>query len=158
MLVVAALGVGGGLYWAALNPAPKPPVSSAPRPVKTDRSGVTNWVSLQRGDCIALFDSAWQDSYTLVNCEGAHKAQVLLSADLPTTANYPGADALARQTAYLCSHKAPIDRTLLENVPTLLVMRNYPPTEAAWKAHPIYQCIGVADGLSFLPTTILPAS
>jgi hypothetical protein len=158
MLVVAALGVGGGLYWAALNPAPEPTVSNTPKPVKTERSGVTNWVELQRGDCIALFDSAWQDSYTLVNCEGAHKAQVLLSADLPRTASYPGADKLARQTAHLCAKKAPVDRTLLDNVPKLLVERNYPPTEEAWKAHPIYQCIGVADGLSFLPTTILPAS
>jgi len=158
MLVIAALGVGGGLYWSALNPSPKPTPTPTAKPAKTDRSGVMNWTALRRGDCIALVDSAWQDSYTLVDCAGAHRGQVLVADALPVTATYPGADALAATTAELCAKNAPIDRSLLVDVPTLNVLRNYPPTEAAWKAHPIYQCIGVAGGLSFLPQTILPSS
>ena len=72
MLVIAALGVGGGLYWSAINPAPRPTPTPASQPPKTDRSGVKPWTELERGDCIALLDNAWQDTYTLVNLSLIH--------------------------------------------------------------------------------------
>ena len=68
--------------------------------------GDYHWDELLGGECLAPFESAWQDSYTVVDCTKPHPAQMVYRGEFPdaaSSASYPGADELQKRINLLCT-------------------------------------------------------
>ena len=155
LLVVIAAAVVGGFLWGQSNqPAPTP----TPTPTPTRHAaGTYNWEEIAPGDCIANFTSAWQDSFTVVNCVSDHNAQMLVKEEFPKApVAYPGANVLAPQVSKLCANPANYDKAAAHEYTQLALVGAYPQTEAEWLTSPTYECFISAPEGTVLSTDLMP--
>jgi hypothetical protein len=111
--------------------------SATPTPAGTGgpaAPGVRQWTTLQGGECIQPFSSAWALTFTVVACTADHDAQMVFKGKLPddSHAKYPSAAAFAKEITPLCSAPTAINYGAAASVTDLQVSFSYPPTTASW--------------------------
>lgn len=132
---------------AAVTPAvtPTPPATHAPNPTRTPTptvaagplpAGVHGWNELRGGECLDPYAGPWAETYTVVDCAGAHPAQLVVRGtfDATTTPTFPGADALQAQISLRCSAPGVLDLAAAGAYTDAQLQGSYPVTDAQWDA------------------------
>lgn len=143
LLLVALFFVGARIAAppAALAvPTSTPTASPTPTPtaptVGPIAEGVHEWDALLGGECLDPFDTAWQDSYTVVNCAAPHAAQLVIRgafADAPEAA-YPGLDQLGARMNLLCTAPSVVDYSAAGGLSDIQVEASFAVDAADWDA------------------------
>jgi hypothetical protein len=116
-------------------------------------AGIRAWNELRGGECLADFDGAFAESFEVVSCDTAHRAQLvkaqLLNRDRSEV--FPGEEAIAQRAAEVCELSEVIDRTYATGFNDLVVQYSYPVTEDQWDAgqRVVYCFVNSASGESF---------
>ncbi|MGN6409517.1 MAG: hypothetical protein ACTHMH_14295 [Curtobacterium sp.] len=93
--------------------------------------GEHGWTDLAGGECLSPFTNAWAQTYTVVDCQTPHVAQ--LTARLPVSANqWPGPDALAAQAAEQCQSSEALNASAAAAYGDVQVQGSYAPDQATW--------------------------
>jgi hypothetical protein len=138
-------GVGALVGFAQRTPAPvdeiqelvAEPAVSIPNPLQSPRSArIVSWPELRDGECLSDFQSVSQESFTLVDCEGPHKAEFVRATviDGSLEASYPGDEAVREFAAAHCAQWQGNDLSGGEAYDDLVVVPAYPLGASAWKA------------------------
>lgn len=128
---------------ATPTPTPTPePVDPAAGPVQP---GEYAWDELRGGECLEPYESAWQEDYTVVACDGPHAAQLLVRAEFPEDAApsgaYPGFDELAGRINLLCTDPKAIDYGAAREYDDIVVEGAHAVTPEEWdEGHQDYFC------------------
>jgi hypothetical protein len=96
--------------------------------------GVRQWSSLQGGECIQPFTSAWAVNFTVVSCTADHDAEMVFKGTLPDTseAKYPTPSEFQKEITPLCSDSTAINYAVAGTVTDLQISYSYPPNTASW--------------------------
>jgi hypothetical protein len=141
LVLVALFGIGTKIELPKAEPAAEgtaPPtavVAVAP-PVGPVAAGEHEWDGLLGTECVDPFSSAWQETYTVVDCNSPHAAQMIHHGifDDEAFAAYPGADVLQSRVNLLCTPAAVIDYTAAKQYDDIQFSASYPATDAQWNA------------------------
>jgi Septum formation len=111
--------------------------SATPTPAGTGgpaAPGVRQWTSLQGGECIQPFTSAWAVTFTVVSCTADHDAEMVFKGTLPeaSEAKYPTSSAFQKEITPLCSDSTAINYAAAAAVTDLQISYSYPPNTASW--------------------------
>lgn len=97
--------------------------------------GDVSWDELRGGECLRPFESAFAETFTVVECSTPHDAQVvaaqLVSRD--RTEPYPGEGAMATQAREVCDVSDHVNREYAAGFADLFVEPAYPITETQWE-------------------------
>jgi hypothetical protein len=117
------------------DPAPSTP-APAPTAVAPVAPGEWEWDELQGTECVSPFEDAWQQSYTVVDCEEDHAAQLLVRGQFEEdeTAAYPGLDELTSRTDSLCASRKVLDYDLAREYADLQVSASFAGDDSEWAA------------------------
>ncbi len=151
LMVVVLVGLfflgtrlGGGAPLAASSPSAVPSSSerleaSAAAPVAVLPDGIQppgqyEWSQLGGGECIAPFTSAWDESFTVVDCAGPHAAQLVLRSNYGDNVGveFPGEAAFAEQITAACTAPGVIDLAAAAPFGDVQVQGSFPVTEQQW--------------------------
>jgi hypothetical protein len=125
------------------TPTPTPePVDPAAGPVPP---GEYAWDELRGGECLEPYESAWQEDYTVVDCDDEHAAQLLVRAEFPEDTapdgEYPGFDELAGQINLLCTDPKVVDYDAAREFDDVVVEGAHAATAEEWdEGHHEYFC------------------
>jgi len=140
LILVGLFFLGEHLGSAALSPTASKGTdapSATPTPAGTGgpaAPGVRQWASLQGGECIQPFTSAWAVNFTVVSCTADHDAEMVFKGTLPDTseATYPTSSEFQKEITPLCSDSTAINYAVAGTVTDLQVSFSYPPNTASW--------------------------
>jgi len=98
--------------------------------------GEYSWSALRGGECLEPWESAWQDSYVVVDCATPHRAQMVVRGvfDDPADTLYPGVEALQARTLPLCSAPTAIDFAAAAGAADLQISAGFAGDEEEWLA------------------------
>jgi hypothetical protein len=155
-LIGAAIGVVAALALVALfflgtrlptllaahpSPSPTSTLTATPTPTPTPTvgpiaAGVHGWNELRGGECLDPYTNPWAEQFTVVDCAGAHPAQMVFRGtfDPATTPTFPGAAALQAQISLLCAAPGVLDLAAASAYADAQVQGSYPVTQAEWTA------------------------
>lgn len=156
------MGIGGGLLavialvalfllgtrlpdWLGPAPAISPSPSPSPTPpvlVGPVAPGDYRWNELLGGECLDPFVDAWQEEYTVVDCDAPHPAQLVLRgefdrAEFPV---FPGVEQLQAQIAVLCTAPGVVDLAAAGAYRDVQVQGSYPVDAGQWREDRSYYC------------------
>lgn len=141
-----------------------PTISVSPRP-----AGVWSWDELNGGECLEPYTDANQDSYTVVDCDTAHSAQLVRVGDLRTDAGipiYPGDTAVGPVAMGEC-FGTNITAAAKAAYPTMSSDARYPTSQTQWnKGDTFYYCFAHTNPIAPITgsvagkkvTTVVPAT
>lgn len=142
-----ALGRFVGSTSHAEKPAPSSTVTATPTVSPTEHSGApattpakpgttVGYENLAGGECLGKpFDGAWASSFTVVNCDTAHLAQVTARVSAGDAgAAYPGADAMRARAASVCDDPAQRSKDAITKYADLQMQAAYAANDAEWNA------------------------
>jgi hypothetical protein len=120
VLALVVLFLLGTKLPAILGPAPgalvTPTVTPTPTPTEAPLGPVApgeyQWDELLGGECVDPFDGPWENTYTVVDCEEPHPAQLVTRGifTMPVgTTGYPGVETLQSQVNLLCTAATVVD-------------------------------------------------
>ncbi|PPH52271.1 septum formation family protein [Rathayibacter sp. AY1E2] len=115
------------------EPTPSPTPTATLPTVGPLPVGTWAWSALLGGECVEPFDSVWAEEFTVVDCAGAHSAQLVSTAEL-TDAAFPGQDALAVTVSSLCQAQGVVDVAAAETYGDVQVAGAFPVTQEQWDA------------------------
>ncbi|MDH6182492.1 hypothetical protein M2152_002674 [Microbacteriaceae bacterium SG_E_30_P1] len=126
----------GGTPTAEPTPTPTPtstPTPTAP-PIGPLPPGTYAWDELLGGECLAPFESAWQENYTVVDCGTAHPAQLVLRGQFEdsTGTAYPGFEALATRVGTLCADPTVINYGVAGSAQDIQISASFAVDSAEW--------------------------
>ncbi|MGV1034057.1 MAG: septum formation family protein [Microbacteriaceae bacterium] len=112
------------------------PAPSTATPTAALGPGTYQWDQLFGGECLDPFTSAWQQTYTVVDCAGGHAGQLVYKGSFDATpeAVFPGEAALAEQINALCTRNGIFDVAAATAAGSLQVQGSFPVTEEQWTA------------------------
>jgi Septum formation len=133
--------LGTNLPGLAPGAAPQPTASATPRVTKTatapvtgpQPAGVHSWSTLNGGECIDPFDTAWAAEFTVVGCATPHAAQLVAKGVFDET-TYPGADKLATEAKAACVSSKVIDYAAASAYTDLTLATSYASSQQDWDA------------------------
>jgi hypothetical protein len=98
--------------------------------------GVHDWADLVGGECLADFDTAWAEEFTVVACDTDHTAQLLTRAELSagTDAPFPGVDTLTTDVGVLCGLPSVLNYGQAGGTTDIRVTASFPVDAADWTA------------------------
>ncbi len=159
LVLLIAAAVIGGLWFGKQSMTATTPVASPGHTVAAPKYGTVSWEKLNPGDCVIGFANAWQDSYTVVSCDAAHSAQLLVRAAAPSAPDdFPGVKVVAKEAAKLCANPTIMDSVAAKLYSELLVEIAYPQTEIEWSRAPHFDCFVTAPTGQFLTTNLMPVT
>ena len=98
--------------------------------------GTHAWDELRGGECLASFESAFAEEFTVVGCDTPHPAQmvtaVLLSRD--RTELFPGENAVAERAEAVCEVADLINPEVASTFSELVIDSAYPVSSEQWDA------------------------
>lgn len=98
--------------------------------------GTHAWDELRGGECLASFESAFAEEFTVVGCDTPHPAQmvtaVLLSRD--RTELFPGENAVAERAEAVCEVADLINPEVASAFSELVIDSAYPVSSEQWDA------------------------
>jgi hypothetical protein len=115
---------------AVQPPEPEfPNLTDGPRP-----PGQWEWSDLRGGECLRTFDSAFEETYDVVTCDGEHAAEFVRAnvLDRSPDARYPGHAWVRREAAALCESWPLSDLNDGGRYDDLLVVPSYSLGEESW--------------------------
>ncbi|HWH26714.1 MAG TPA: septum formation family protein [Pseudolysinimonas sp.] len=120
---------------SAATPAPSSSKISAPAfvpgPISPGRHG---WNELRGGECLASYDGPWAPTFTVVDCDRPHEAQLVFRGVFTAASGaYPGADVLAADVVKACTAAGAIDLTKARTITDAQIAESYPATAEDWK-------------------------
>jgi len=142
-----------------------PTIDVNPRP-----AGTWSWDELNGGECIEPYTDANQDSYTVVDCDTPHAAQLVRVGDLRKDAGipiYPGDSAVGPVAIGECFSTGIIKASAYATYPTLSSDARYPTSQTQWnKGDTFYYCFAHTNPVSPITgsvagkkvTTVVPAA
>lgn len=149
VLVVAAFFFGSLIpRWLSGSPTPEP--STVPTPTAIASPGEVAWDAMFGGECIAGFESPWQQSFTVVDCASEHTAQLVYRGTLTSDKTaFPGESSLAEQMNALCTQNGIFDVAAASAVNGLQVQAAFPVTAEQWDAgaRSYYCFVNRSDGV-----------
>lgn len=116
------------------TPTPTPTPISTVLPVGPVAAGEHQWDALLGGECLAPWQSAWQDSYTVVDCATPHPAQMIFRGtfdDAPGTP-YPGIEELQKRINLLCTPTTVIDYSKAGMLNDIQVSASFAAADQDW--------------------------
>lgn len=121
---------------AAPSASPEPTEAELPEgPVPP---GTYNWNELLGGECLDDYRGAWENEYTVVDCEAPHEAQLVLRAPVPvapgTGGAYPGVYDLQSRMSLLCTDASVIDYSAANAYDDMQFEASFPPSVEEWDA------------------------
>jgi hypothetical protein len=148
---IVALLVLGGLFFLGsqlpgLVAAPAPTATSSPTatatpspttpaaPVGPAALGEQMWTALGGGECLEPYSTPWAETFTVVDCEAAHAAQMVATGpvDEDPAAAYPGEEEILSQIYLWCSAPGVLDPNAASQYSDLQVQGTYPVSEEQW--------------------------
>lgn len=119
-LALVAFFILGTKLPALLGPAPGALVASTSTPTPTSTElplgpvepGEYHWDDLLGGECVDPYAGPWENTYTVVDCEKPHPAQLVTRGTFEQpadTTGFPGVEALQAQISLLCSLPTVVD-------------------------------------------------
>ncbi|MBC7590162.1 MAG: septum formation family protein, partial [Salinibacterium sp.] len=114
------------------TPATGPPVVTVGPVAVGDHS----WDELLGGECLTVYESPWQETYTVVECAQDHPAQMLAKGVLADTADvaYPGTADLQARTTLACTATTVIDFAAAGAFADIEVTASFPASAEQWDA------------------------
>jgi hypothetical protein len=99
--------------------------------------GEYHWDELLGGECLDPFEGAWQDTYTVVDCETPHAAQMVITAEFSVPEAgpdaFPGEDVLQANSVAACRNSG-IFSPAAGGVPDAQLDVSFPVSEEDWDA------------------------
>ena len=126
------------------SPAESPVVTVGPVAV-----GDHAWDELLGGECLSLYESPWQMTYTVVDCAQEHPAQMLAKGVLADTADVasPGTADLQARATLACTATTVIDFAAAGAFADIQVTASFPATAERWDAGDrTYYCFASRSG------------
>lgn len=113
----------------------EPPVAEFPSLTGGPQApGEVSWEQLRGGECLQDFETAFAETFLVVECSTPHDAQVitaqLVSRD--RTEAYPGEAAMATQAREICDVRDRVNTDYAAEFDDLFVDSAYPATETQW--------------------------
>jgi hypothetical protein len=106
---------------------------------------------------VSDFTSAWQDTYTVVECTQDHSAQLLVRSRFPDAPiAYPGAKTLSAQVTKLCAASATYSAEAAKAYPSLSLPGAFPMTAEEWVKSPTYECFITGVEGAVLTSDLMP--
>jgi HAE1 family hydrophobic/amphiphilic exporter-1 len=142
-----------------------PTISVNPR-----SAGTWSWDELNGGECIEPYTDANQDSYTVVDCDTPHSAQLVRVGDLRKDAGipiYPGDSAIGPVATGECFSSGIIKAAAYATYPSLITDVHYPTSQTQWnKGDTFYYCFAHTFPIANITgsvagkkvTTVVPAA
>lgn len=142
-----------------------PTIAVSPRP-----AGVWSWDELNGGECIEPYTGPTQDSFTVVDCDTPHSAQLVRVGDLRKDASmpiYPGDQAIGPVAMGACYTSGIIKASAYATYPTLSTDAHYPTSQTQWnKGDTFYYCFAHTNPVAPITgsvagkkvTTVVPAT
>ena len=142
-----------------------PTIAVSPRP-----AGVWSWDELNGGECIEPYTGPTQDSFTVVDCDTPHSAQLVRVGDLRKDASmpiYPGDQAIGPVAMGACFTSGIIKASAYATYPTLSADAHYPTSQTQWnKGDTFYYCFAHTNPVAPITgsvagkkvTTVVPAT
>ena len=142
-----------------------PTISVNPR-----SAGTWSWDELNGGECIEPYTDANQDSYTVVDCDTPHSAQLVRVGDLRKDASipiYPGDSAIGPVATGECFSSGIIKAAAYATYPSLITDVHYPTSQTQWnKGDTFYYCFAHTFPIANITgsvagkkvTTVVPAA
>jgi len=155
LLALIAMFLVGSRLAPTIRPAPVAVPSAEPSAEATATPGTPGlglgplapgeytWSELRGGECLDPWESAWQDTYVVVDCSTPHRAQMVFRGvfDDPAGTLYPGAEALQTRTLPLCSAPTAIDFAAAAGAADLQISASFAGDEEEWLAsNPSFYC------------------
>jgi hypothetical protein len=111
------------------------PVAAAPK-VGPVAAGEYSWNQLLGTECLEPFTSAWNETYTVVDCTAPHSAQLVFQGIFADEAfaPYPGLEELQTRMNLLCTATTSIDYAAAKAYTDIQVSSSYAPTASDWDA------------------------
>ena len=144
VLALLALFLLGQRLASAPVAAPTPTATATPTPEPTVAvpqvgplpAGEYAWDELLGGECLAPFESAWQERYTVVDCATPHPAQMLARGQFDDAADaaYPGFDELTTRIGLLCTSPTVINYQVAGTAQDIQVAASFAVDAADWDA------------------------
>ncbi len=144
LLALVALFLVGQRLASAPVAAPTPTPSATPTPEPTVALPQTGplppgeyaWDELLGGECLAPYESAWQERYTVVDCGTPHPAQMLVRGQFDDAADaaYPGFDELTTRIGLLCTSPSVINFQVAGTAQDIQVAASFAVDAAEWDA------------------------
>jgi hypothetical protein len=146
-----------------------PPVLPTPTPSETApvvavigpvAPGEHRWDELLGGECIAPYQSAWQDSYVVVGCTTPHPAQMVFRGtfDDLASATYPGIEELTKRVPALCGAPTVINYAVAGTAADIQITASFAADETDWDSgNRTFYCFATrAAGAMFTSSIAVP--
>jgi hypothetical protein len=155
-----------GTRISSLLPVPAAIVTPTPTPSATFPvvlplgpvdPGEYYWDRLLGGECLDPFESAWQDTYEVVDCTQPHPAQMVHRGvfDDPEGTPYPGLEELGTRINLLCTAPTIIDYAIAGTVQDIQVAASFAADEEEWdEGNRTYFCFVNRAGGELLTASI----
>lgn len=157
-----------GMKVASITPSPAVLPSSSPSPsaslgvlpIGPVAPGNHHWDELLGGECLAPYESAWQDFYTVVDCTKPHPAQMVYRGTFsdPASSTYPGVEELQKRINLLCTAPTVIDYAAAGAANDIQVAASYAVDADEWDGgNRSYYCfVTRAAGATFTSSIAVP--
>jgi len=125
-------------------PSSSPGLGLGPR-----EPGEYTWSELRGGECLEPWESAWQDTYVVVDCATPHRAQMVYRGvfDDPAGTPYPGVEALQDRTLPLCSAPSSINFEAAAGAADIQISASFAGNDQEWLAgNPSFFCFVARAG------------
>ena len=144
LLALLALFMLGQRLASAPAPAPSPTATTSSTPTATPSPvalpagpvapGEYAWDELLGGECLAPYESAWQERYTVVDCGTPHPAQMVFRGQFDDAADapYPGFDELGKRIGLLCTAPTVINYQVAGTAQDIQVAASFAVDAADW--------------------------
>jgi hypothetical protein len=144
-LALAAIYLAGTTNGAASQPDTDPVVTISTTPTSTATTtpsssvalvgpvdpGTYEWNELLSSECLEPFENAWEQEYTVVDCDTPHTGQMTARGTFEGDA-FPGVDELASQINLLCASTKVINYKKAAVYDDIAITASYPTTEQEW--------------------------
>lgn len=121
-------------------------------------AGEYGWDLLRGGECISPFESAWQETFTVVDCATPHQAQLLSRGELADAADaaFPALEELQARITMMCTEPAVLNQELTTGGADVRIVAAFPVDEAAWsQGQRNYDCFALrVDGTDFTQSVL----
>jgi hypothetical protein len=166
VLMLVALFMLGTRLSAVLAPQPEASPTRTPAPTLAILPpgpvdpGKHQWDELLGGECLDPFESAWQDTYVVVDCAEPHPAQMVVRGtfDDRKSALYPGLDELQSRINLLCTAPTVIDYAAAGSAQDIQVAASFAADADEWKkGNRSYFCfVNRSTGVDFTSSIAIP--
>lgn len=126
------------VFAATPTASPTPTPTRAPPfiviPAGPVSPGEHRWNDLLGGECLAPYESPWQDTYTVVGCTVPHPAQMVFRGVFPDAASaaYPGGAELQKRINLLCTAPTVINYAIAGTVQDIQVAASFAADADQW--------------------------